>query len=223
MASNLWSLSTPSAPPTQTADFIPTSPPEPTVPVIQTGTILLEDDFSVPNWGTLTDSDNAIEYEGQALRMRLFRQNWFVWSTANATVYENVHIEITATNNDGEPSTAFGILCHQQSPSTSYYYLGVTPGGEYAIVKASTGKSDVFLTNNEQWGHSDLIRRNASSYRVGADCGTGVLTLYVDGQQIASVYDSDYTSGYLGAFTWSGENASSADVTFDDFLVTSIQ
>lgn len=223
MASNLWSLSTPSVPPTQTADFIPATPPDPTVPVIQTGTVLLEDDFSVPNWGTLTDSDNAIEYDGQALRMRLFRQNWFVWSTANATVYENVHIEITATNNDGEPTTAFGILCHQQSPSTSYYYLGVTPGGEYAIVKASTGKDDVFLTNNEQWGHSDLIRRNASSYRVGADCGTGILTLYVDGQQIASVYDSDYTSGYLGAFTWSGENATSADVTFDNFLVTSFE
>ena len=33
----------------------------------------------------------------------------------------------------------------------------------------------------------DLIEKNKSSYRVGADCGNGTLTLYVDGQQIASV------------------------------------
>ena len=228
MASNLWSSSTPSAPPSPTAISIPptsTNPPlpPPTAPVNNTGSVLLEDDFSVPNWGTLTDSDNAIEYEGEALRMQIFRENWFVWSTANATIYENVHVEITAINNDGEPTTAFGILCHQQDPSSSYYYLAITSAGEYTIAKTITGETDIFLTNNEQWATSDLISRNASSYRVGADCGNGRLVLYVDGQQIASASDSDYTSGYVGAFTWSGESASAADVTFDDFLVTSLE
>ncbi len=228
MASSLWSSSTPSAPPSQTAISVPptaTHPPQPptTAPVNNTGTVLLEDDFSDPNWGTLTDSDNAIEYEGEALRMEIFKENWFVWSTANAETYENIHVEITATNNDGEPTTAFGILCYQQDPSSSYYYLAMTPGGEYAIAKAVTGETDLFLTNNDQWAASDLIPKNASSYRVGADCGNGTLTLYVDGQQIASVSDSDYTSGYVGAFTWSGENASAADVTFDDFLVRSLE
>lgn len=232
MASNVLGSSTPtSLPATQTTVSVPpTSIPQTTpqatattIPVTNNGEVLLDDDFSIPNWGTLTDSDNAIEYEGEALRMKVFRENWFVWSTANAEIYENIHAEITATNNDGGANTAFGILCHQQESSGSYYYLAMTPGGEYAIAKAISGESDIFLTNNDQWAASNLISKNAASYRVSADCGNGRLTLYVDGQQIASVSDSDYTAGSVGAFTWSGEDASAADVTFDDFLVTSLE
>jgi hypothetical protein len=99
----------------------------------------------------------------------------------------------------------------------------MTPAGEYAIVLAADGETDVFLTNNDQWGTSDLIEKKKSSYRIGADCGNGVLTLYVDGQLIDSVSDSTYTDGVSGLFTWSGENVDTADVSFDDYLLTSLK
>jgi hypothetical protein len=99
----------------------------------------------------------------------------------------------------------------------SFYYFAMTPAGQYAIAKATVDQSDVFLTNNDEWANSDLIPKNASSYRVGADCGNGALTLYVDGQQIASVLDATYTRGGVGLFTWSGEEATSTNVSFDDF------
>ena len=219
-------LATDTALPTETEVFIqPTEvslPTEPLVP-ISTGEILLEDDFSTEDWGTLTDSDNSIEYDGEALRMQLFRENWFVWSTPNGEIYENIHAEVNVTNNDGEPNTAFGIMCYQQETTSSYYYLAATSGGEYVIALAAEGETDVFLTNNDQWGFSDLIAANAPSYRVGADCGHGTLTLYVDGQVIASVTDSTYTNGGVGLITWSGANVSSGDVTFDDFVLSSLE
>jgi hypothetical protein len=96
----------------------------------------------------------------------------------------------------------------------------VTPAGEYAIAKASLAQTDVFLTNNDEWADSDLIAENADSYRVGADCGNGTLTLYVDGQQIASVTDSTYTVGGVALLAWSAEEV--ADVTFDDFVMTKL-
>ena len=219
-------LSTETPLPTETEVPIqPTEVPLPTETLIpvSTGDILLEDDFSSEDWGTLTDPDNAIEYDGETLRMQIFQKNWFVWSTPGSEIYENIHVEVTATNNDGEPNTAFGIMCHQQETDSSYYYLVMTPGGEYAIAIAEDGQTDVFLTNDDQWGFSDLIDTNASSYRVGADCGNGTLTLYVDGQVIASVSDASYTSGGVGLLTWSGLNADSADATFDDFIVTSLE
>ena len=190
-----------------------------------TGNILFQDDFSArrSNWGTLTDADSSIEYANNALQMRLFTKNFVVWSTPNDQNYQNVHIEVTAINNNTDPTTAFGIICGQQAEEWSFYYFAITPAGEYAIIKATTGESDVFLTNNDQWASSDLIADKASSYRVGADCGTGTLTLYVDGQQIDSISDNTYTSGYVGLFTWSGENVASADVSFDDFLVRSLE
>jgi len=188
-----------------------------------TSQILLEDDFSSEDWGTLTDSDNSIAYDGEALRMELFKKNWFVWSTPNGEIYENTHIEVTVTNNDGEPNTAVGIMCNQQESTSSYYYLAMTPGGEYAIAVAAGDVEDVFLTNNDQWASSNRITKNADSYRVGADCGNGTLALYVDGQLIASVSDGTYAAGVVGVFAWSGANVDSADVTFDDFLVKSLE
>jgi len=205
----------------------PTQPPPPTSTFapINTGSILLDDDFSQGDivWGTLTDSDNSIEYNGEAFRMQIFQQNWFVWSTPNDETYENIHIEVTVTNNDGETTTAFGIMCHQQEARGSHYYLAMTSGGEYAIAIAAEGQSDIFFTNDDQWGDSGLITQNKDTYRVGADCGNGTLTLYVDGQLIDSVSDSTYIRGGVGLFTWSGDEVSSADATFDDFIVTSLE
>jgi len=214
--------------PTETASPIPPTDVPPlsvTTVVNNTAKVLLEDDFSVSRdgWGTLTDSDSSIEYESDALHMLIFTKNFVAWSTPNDQVYQNTHMEITAFNNDTNPTTAFGFICAQQSKDWSFYYLGVTPAGEYAIIKATDGESDEFLTNNGKWASSDLIPHKAASYRVGGDCGHGKLTLYVDGKQIASVSDNTYGSGRVGLFIWSGENVSSADVTFDDFLLTSLE
>ena len=230
MASSLRGspTSTP-VPPTQTVQIIPpTTNSEPvqtaTLPVIDTGEILLEDDFTGDsNWGTLTDTDSSVEYENNSLNMSIFRENWVIWSTPNDANYRNVHMEVTVHTNDTDPTTAFGFICAQQPKDWSFYYLAATPGGQYAIIKATDGESDVFLTGDGQWVVSNLITPNSSSYRVGADCGNGRLTLYVDGKQIASVTDNTYGTGRVGLFTWSGAKAPAADVNFDDFLLTSLQ
>ena len=184
--------------------------------------VLLEDDFSSETWGTGTDADSSVEYANGALQMIVYTTNYFVWSTPNDEDYDNVHMEVTVTNNGSDPTTAFGIMCQQQVVDSSFYYLAMTPAGEYAIAKAAVGQTDVFLTNNDQWANSDLITQEAASYRVGADCGNGSLTLYVDGQQIASVSDTTYTNGGIALFTWSGEEAVTTNVTFDDFVMTKL-
>lgn len=189
----------------------PTSTPSPKV--------LLSDDFSSTKWGTGTDADSSVEYANNALQMKVFAKDYFVWSTPSGEKYQNVHLEVTVINNDTDTTTAFGVMCNQQEAKGNFHYVAVTPAGEYAIAKAVEGQTDVFLTNNDQWASSDLIAKEASSYRVGADCGNGTLTLYVDGQQIASVSDSSYTGGGVALFTWSGEDVNSADVSFDDFLM----
>jgi len=185
---------------------------------------LLRDDFSNSGsgWGTGTDADSSVEYSNGGLQMLVFTPNYIVWSTPNDQDYENVHVEVNVTASGTDPATAFGVLCNSQGILASYYYFVMTPDGQYAIAKAAVGQTDLFLTNDDQWASSDLITQNASSYRVGADCGNGALTFYVDGQEIASVSDSTYTTGRVGLITWSGEEASSTDVTFDDFVVTAL-
>ena len=219
-----WQNLTSTDPATDVPTQIPTNTPLPTETIIpiSVGSVLLSDDFSArrSNWGTLTDSDSSIEYVEEALHMLIFTKDFFVWSTPNDKDYENVHLEVTVINNDTDPTTAFGLLCAQQE-EWSFYYFAITPAGEYAIAKAVTGEADFFLTNDNQWAASDLIAHNASSYRIGADCGNSTLTLYVDGKQIDSISDTTYSIGKVGLLTWSGKDVASADVTFDDYLLRS--
>jgi len=227
-ASNLGSLpliSQATDTPLPTATAVNTPLPTETAIPVSGGNVLLEDDFNASrsNWGTLQNSDATIEYLDDALRMLVFTQNWIVWTTPNDVDYENVHIEVTVIINDTDPNTAFGIRCNQQPASdNSYYYFAITRARQYVIAKAEAGQTDIFLTNNDEWGVSGSITQDASSYRVGADCGKGTLTLYVDGRQIASASDSSYTNGGVGLFTWSAEEATATDVSFDDFVMTSL-
>ena len=186
---------------------------------------LLEDDFSGgrSQWGTGTDADSAVEYVDEALNFQIFKENYVVWTTPNDTEYQDVHMEVTVINNGTDSNTAFGFMCDKQWPiEESRYYFAVTANGQYAIAKAALAQNDVFLTNNDEWADSDLIAKDADSYHIGADCGNGKLTLYVDGQEIDSVEDSTYTSGRIALFAWSASDATKTDVSFDDFVMISL-
>jgi len=183
--------------------------------------VILSDDFSSETWGTISNSNSNVQYVSNALQMIVYTKNWFVWSTPGDDSYSNVHMEATVVNNDTDSTTAFGFIC-DKGDGDNFYYLVMTPAGEYAIAKAVDGQNDLFLTNNDQWAKSDLIPVKASSYRVSADCGNNTLTLYVNGQQIDSVVDSTYVSGKVALLTWSGEEATNTNISFDDFLMTAL-
>lgn len=188
-----------------------------------TGKIIFSDDFSSDQWGTGTDTDSAVEYVDNALKFDVFTSNYFVWSTPDDNEYEIIHMEVTVLNHGTDSTTAFGLICDKSS-GKDFYYVALTPAGQYAIAKAVDGEKDVFLTNNDDWASSDLIPQNADSYQVGMDCGHGILTLYVDGNQIASVDDSSYTSGRVAVLVWSGEDDGITNsVSFDDFVMRKLK
>ena len=191
-------------------------------PAAPSSNIIFNDDFSSTQWGVGSDENSSVEYADNALQMMVFTTNYFIWSTPNDQNYQDIHMEVTVINNDTDSTTAFGIMCNQQANDNNFYYLAITPAGEYAIAKTTNGENDLFLTNNDQWAYSSRIAANASSYRIGSDCSRGILVLYVDDQLIASATDSSYLNGGVGLFTWSGEEVDSANVSFDDFLVTEL-
>jgi len=184
------------------------------------GGVILSDDFSSMEWGTGTDADSSVEYVNEALQMTVYTDNFFVWSKPNDEVYENVHMEVTVINNGTDSTTAFGLICNLSGGN--FYYFGITPAGQYAIALASDDEVDVFLTNDDAWGDSDLIAVDAASYRVGADCGKGTLNLYVDGQVVATALNTTYSSGQVAVFTWSDVDAITTGVSFDDFVMTGL-
>lgn len=190
------------------------------------GSTLLSDDFSDSGsgWGTGTDEKSLVEYVKGGLQMTVFKTDYFTYSTPDDTAYQNVHIEVAVSNNSSDELTTFGVMCNQQAAKDSFYYLGISPNAEYAISKAAVAKDDVVLTNHGKWAASDLIKKNAKSYTLGADCASdGTLTLYVDGQKIDSVSDTSYGKGRVALFAWNAKIASGTDVIFDNFVMNSLK
>jgi hypothetical protein len=183
-------------------------------------TAILRDDFSDSSsgWGTGTDLSSSVEYAHDGLQFIVFSDRYITWSNPNTETYSNVHIEVTAMNNSADRLVIYGILCHEQSDQ-SFYYLGVASDGYYTISKSASGQDDLSLTN----GTNAPVPTGSETFTIGADCGNGNLVLYVNGQQVATVLDSSYTSGKIGLFAGSNETPNSVDVTFDDFVVTSLQ
>ena len=190
--------------------------PEIEIPDFFGGDVLLSDDFSTEGWGTGTDAESGVEYVNETLNFIVNESLYFVWSTPDGEDYENIHVEVTAINNSTDSTSAFGIMCNLQITDTTYYFA-ITGAGQYAI-GLSTLTDETILTNGGEWGESSLIEPGASSYRIGADCGSdGTLTLYVDGQVVDTANDTGFTTGGVALFAWSGEAADSTDVSFDDF------
>ena len=183
---------------------------------------LFKDDFSSSGsgWSTFTSDTGSVEYVDGEYVMGVFTNEWFIWGNPEES-FGNVHIEVTARNTGGAADTSFGIICNYNSETQQFYYVAIDSQGFYAIAKTIPGQEDFFLTNDNQWATSDDITKDSASYRVGADCGNGTITLYVDGVQIASVNDSDFSQGDVGLFAWTADQANS-EIRFDDLVVTAL-
>ncbi len=184
------------------------------------GRSLIDDDFEGrnSNWGVGTDVDSAVEYVNGGLQFLVFSTNLIVYSGPNDTTYKNVYMEVDVQNDSADPNAAFGIICNQQFMDDEFYYAYITPDGEYGIFASQFIEDDIQLAS----GQSDLIPQNASSYHIALDCGNGVLTLYVNGQQVASAEDTQYVEGTIALFASTDEEPSGANVTFDNFVMSEL-
>jgi hypothetical protein len=211
-------MATPTPVPTSTP--IPTNTPLPSpTPEIPEVSEILSDDFSsdTSGWGTGTDAESSVEYVNGGLQAQVFSANFITWSNPDQEKYSNVHIDVAAQNNSADELSMFGIICHEQD-SQAFYYLGVAADGYYAIAKSEVDQDNVYYAD----GNSSVIPTDSTPFTIGADCGNGNLALYVNGQQLATAQDSSFSSGYVGLFAWSGEATNAADVTFDNFVMTTL-
>lgn len=196
----------------------------PASPASGSSEVLFTDDFSNSNsgWELENTSDDIIEYANGGLRIKDWSTQWFAWSTLGGKSFKDVHVEVTAKNESREEGYSFGLMCNRQGEKIAFYYFLISGYGDYLIGRASDAETFTDFTSNGEWATSNLIAKDAASYRIGVDCGRGGLTLYVDSNQIASVADATYTEGGVGLILWSGQE-SAGPVTFDDFVITSLK
>jgi hypothetical protein len=75
------------------------------------------------------------------------------------------------------------------------------------------------MISSDKLQPSDAVKQGATLNRVRADCVGDSLTLYVNGQKVATATDTSLTTGDVGLIAGT-YNEPGTDILFDNFVVT---
>lgn len=184
------------------------------------GNVLYQDDFSNENsgWPISADSDKAASYTGGQYLIQAFAANQDVWAhphDPSETSFTDVSIEVDAAKHSGTDNNDFGVICRFVDDD-NFYFLIVASDGFQVIGKYQNG--EIIYLSADEMQQTDAVKGGSASNHLRADCIGSTLTLYVNGQQVASVTDTSFTSGDIG-LTVGTFDEPNASVTFDNFVV----
>lgn len=139
-----------------------------------------------------------------------------IWATPGLNLGD-LSIETDAIMVSGDQNNRFGVLC-RYADGTRFYVFLVSSDGYYGIGKI-TG-SAYQLLGAQSLLPSDRIPKGAQNLHIRAECIKDTLTLYVNGQQIHQVKDSELTSGDVGLIAGAYDKPGT-EIFFDNFSVYS--
>lgn len=189
--------------------------PAPQDEAVPSGNVLFQDDFSnqIAGWDRLMTAEGTIDYDGGGYRLLVNSLNTNFWSTPHKK-FADVRIEVDAGKLGGPDENRIGLLCRYTG--NDYYFFLMSSDGYYGIGLFSAGQA-VLLGQSEMQA-STSIRTGLAVNHLRADCAGDILTLYINGFQVASVRDGSLKSGDIGllAGTFSQPGV---DIIFDNFVV----
>ena len=185
----------------------------------QSSNVLFQDDFSNTNsgWPSRSDNGDIMGYENGAYRIYLASTMTDLVANADQSLQADVVIDVDVTKAGGSDNNDFGITCRMKDLNNFYFFEASSDG--YAVI-------GMFLDNQMKYLSSEAmvqvngINSGSTLNHMRAECIGSNLKLYVNGNLVAQVTDSTFTSGgdvglIAGSFSDSG-----IDIRFDNFIVT---
>lgn len=188
---------------------IPTPPAQP-------GDVLFKDDFTDPasGWDRVTEADGITDYAAGIYRIYVNSTNTDVWSNPGLS-FTDVQVEVDTNKAGGDNNNLFGILCRYQDAENYYFFL-ISSDGYYGIGKTIDGNQQII--GSEFMVPSELINQGDAANHLRGDCVGNQLSLAVNEAFLATVEDSDLTSGDVGLIAGT-INIPGTDIYFDNFVV----
>jgi hypothetical protein len=178
--------------------------------------VLFKDDFSNPNsgWNRITTTQGQTDYADGVYRIFVNEPNLDIWSTPGRN-FQDVRIEVDALKVGGERDNRFGLICRAVDLQNFYTFI-VSSDGYYGIGKISG--QDYHLIGMDALQPSNTIIKGSALNHLRADCIGDTLSLYINGQKLGEVRDSDFYKGDVGLIAGTYEQAGT-DIRFDNFIV----
>lgn len=178
--------------------------------------VLLQDRFGNPddNWGV--ESQEAFDrgYQDGEYFIEVYEPNWLTWARPEER-FDDVDIEADLQWVSGARDGHFGVLCRYR-PEDSFYYFAITDDGYYGILRVSEGVSEVI--SGDGFLPSTAILTGGETNVLRAVCRGEQLTMFVNGEEVATVTDTAFLKGDVGLAVGSGPQGA-IRVHFDNLTV----
>lgn len=178
--------------------------------------LLFKDDFSDPasGWVASTDRGASGGYADGVYQLSISQANLDLWATPGLDLAD-VRLEVEAIKIGGDRNNRFGLVCRMVDPAHYYVFL-ISSDGYYGIGKIQANQAR--LLGSDSLLPSDKIPPGSAYLRLRAECVQDSLALYVNGEKIYQVRDSEYPHGDVG-LTAGAYTSAGTQILFDNFSV----
>jgi hypothetical protein len=178
------------------------------------GSVIFQDEFSDPSSGWVRAPDEGYDYTSGVYQIRISEPGRLLWS-GPSIVFRDVRIEVDAIPVSGEGDDDFGIVCRAVDED-NFYFLVISSDAYYGIGKVKDGVQS--LIGMAGMPPSEQILKGQSLNHLRADCIEDQLSLYANGQLLATVQDPEFKRGRVGLLAGTLA-AGTIDIVFDNFSV----
>jgi hypothetical protein len=186
--------------------------------ISNSGDAVFRDDFSKPYSGWLRGTDlpngGISDYADGRFRILVNESNYDYWSIPKLR-FDDTRIEVDAIKLGGPEFNRFGLMCRYQDEK-NYYFFIISSDGYYGVGMVKDDR--ISLIGMDEMLPSNAILAGTGLNHLRADCVGNEMTFFVNGQQVARVNDSQYTSGDVGILAGTFDEPG-VDVVFDNFVV----
>jgi hypothetical protein len=177
---------------------------------------VFQDNFEYPwsGWEVGDYETGSVGYENGAYFVISLGDAWRMWGVADQFMTDLI-IEVDATQVSAGPENdnEYGVGCRIQ-PDGDGHYLSISGDGYYGIW-LNYGPDWWPLVD---WTQSDAILRGNATNHIRAVCAGSVLSLFVNGEHLATVEDTTFAGGDITLTATSYEDTATK-IVFDDLVV----
>jgi hypothetical protein len=183
------------------------------------GSVIYQDDFSDFNSGWPSDdfTEGSTGYYNGQYHIVVNETNYAVWAASSTGVYGDVIVEADGVKLGGPDENEFGLLC--RFVDNGNFYAATIASDGYYFIWRRINNGDWEMVGMETGEFSEAIHTGTQSNRIRLECIGSSLTLYANGTLLRQVQDSSLTSGDVGLYAGTFEEAGT-DVLFDNFVIT---
>ncbi len=179
--------------------------------------ILFQDDFSEDGsgWTTLVSPQgSSVAYAHQGLEFINYESEKDFWSIREGD-YSNIAVGVDGSKLGGPDDNTFGVICRYVDTGNFYAFL-IGSDGYYGIIKVKDGVYS--LLSGSSMDYSPSIVRGTGTNRILGVCSEDELGLFVNGDLLTIVQDTDFTQGRIGLISGTNEK-SGTDILFDNLIL----